>query len=209
MAARRVVLHSGGLDSTVCLLLAAEKEGEVLSVGFRYGQGEGVELEYAAWQCGRWGIRREVMNVDIRCPTTQVPQGRTLKEIGGGIAPTFIPARNLIFLSIGINVCVTEKAEELWIGVSEIDYSGYPDCRGPFIDAVRGTAGVAVPEPPDICTPLLRAGKGTVGREARRLGLREQDTWSCYLPVANSEARFGVEACGLCDACRLHALAWE
>jgi len=121
------VLHSGGLDSTVCLLMAAASRDEVLSFGIDYGQTHSVELDYARHQCARFGVRRRQVRVTWDKPPRQMPAGRTLQEIsGGGRSSAFLPGRNLVFLSLATAEAAGLGFDEVWIGVNSVDFSGYP-----------------------------------------------------------------------------------
>ncbi len=97
-----VVLHSGGLDSTVCLLLAKRKHRYVLSLGIDYGQRHRVELEFAAYQCRQFGVPRKVIEVRWDKPMRDLPTNRTIQEIREGVSAAFLPGRNIVFLSLGI-----------------------------------------------------------------------------------------------------------
>lgn len=207
-APRCVVLHSGGLDSTVCLLLA-RKHGRVpYSLGISYGQRHAVEMTYAAEQCARFGIERHVVDVGWKKPDIEIPKDRSVAEMKAGIAPTFVPGRNAVFLAIACAEAAGIGATEVWLGVNAVDYSGYPDCRESFLGAFRTMWAEAVPNPPRIVAPLVTLTKPAIAALALDLGLRRGDTWSCYAP----EPGVGVDAapvpCGRCDACLLHDHAW-
>lgn len=203
---RAIVLHSGGLDSTVCLLLARAHGREPRSLGINYGQRQQVELEFAARQCERFGIERHLVDVGWQKPEIHVPKDRTVAEMKAGIAPTFLPGRNAVFLALACAEAAGIGATEVWLGVNAVDYSGYPDCRGPFLDAFRAMWKEAVPNPPRIVAPLVTLTKPQIAAQARQLGLRHGDTWSCYAP---EEASGAAEPCGHCDACLLHLHAWR
>ena len=204
-ATRCLVLHSGGLDSTVCLLLARARGREPISLGIRYGQQHEVELDYAARQCASYGIPRRVIDVNWRRPAIDVPQDRSFEQMRGGIAPTFVPGRNAVFLALACAEAAGAGAAEVWLGVNAVDYSGYPDCRESFLTAFREMWAEAVPTPPRIVSPLVKLTKPEIAALAAGLGLKKGDTWSCYAPVVEAS---GVHPCGRCDACRLHDLAW-
>ena len=205
MGPRVVVLHSGGMDSTVCLLMARELGREVLSLGIDYKQRAGVELEYAKRLCLRFGIHRKVVRVDWDKPKHHIPKDRSPEEMRLAVSPAFLPGRNAVFLVLGCAEAVGIGASEVWIGVNSIDYSGYPDCRNEFINSFKEMIKLAIPEGPNVVAPLLNMSKPDIAREAKRLGLAEDDTWSCYTPVRR---RGGVRPCGRCDGCILHELAW-
>ena len=204
-APRCVVLHSGGLDSTVCLLLARKHGRNPRSLGINYGQRHEIELKYAARQCTHFGIDRHVLEVAWEKPAIDIPLDRSVGEMKAGIAPTFVPGRNAVFLALACAEAAGIGAAEVWLGVNAIDYSGYPDCRESFLTAFRTMWAEAVPSPPRIVAPLITLTKPEIAALAANLGLKRGDTWSCYAPDLS-----GVEAapCGRCDACLLHAHAW-
>ena len=200
-----IVLHSGGLDSTVCLLLARAHGRVPHSLGISYGQRHDVELAYAAKQCARFNVERHVVAVDWRKPEIHIPKDRSVAEMKAGIAPTFVPGRNAVFLALACAEAASIGASEVWIGVNAIDYSGYPDCRESFLDAFSKMWSEAVPNPPRILAPLVTLTKPEIAALARQLGLGPGETWSCYAPDTSS----GQPApCAHCDACLLHSHAW-
>lgn len=204
--ARAVVLHSGGLDSTVCLLLAREQHGDVASLGIDYGQRHRVELEYAARQAAQFGVERRVLIVSWDKPARDFPMGRTVEQMRDNVSPAFLPGRNAVFLALACAEAAGIGAGEVWIGVNARDYSGYPDCRPEFIAAFREMICLAIPGGPRIVAPLLERTKPQIASEAARFGLSSDSTWSCYRPQ-------GIEGhyspCGECDACVLHRYAWS
>ena len=201
-----IVLHSGGLDSTVSLLQALKQGRTVLSLGIDYGQRNRVELEYARNQCERAGVPRKVLKIEWDKPRRDIPLGRSIAEIRSGISPAFLPGRNAVFLTLGAAEAAGIGAEELWIGVNSVDFSGYPDCRAEFIEAFQRMIDLAIPHGPKILATLLRLSKPEIAYEAYQLGLRPGDTWSCYVPGGSPEV---PERCGQCDACILHDFAWR
>jgi len=205
MSERCVVLHSGGLDSTVCLLLA-KKHGRIpRSLGIAYGQRHDVEMAYAAKQCERFGIDRHVLDVAWEKPAIEIPKDRSVAEMKAGIAPTFVPGRNAVFLALACAEAAGIGATEVWLGVNAVDYSGYPDCRESFLQAFRAMWAEAVPNPPRIVAPLVKLTKPEIAALARDLGLKHGDTWSCYAPDVSGPMPV---PCGHCDACLLHTHAW-
>lgn len=203
---RCVVLHSGGLDSTVCLLLARQHGRNPRSLGISYGQRHDVEIAYAQKQCERFGFERHLIDVGWDKPAITIPTGRTMAEMrGGGIAPTFLPGRNAVFLALACAEAAGAGAEEVWIGVNAVDYSGYPDCRESFLSAFRRMWAEAVPNPPLVVAPLVHLSKPQIAALAKELGLAPGDTWSCYAPDTSGPE---PKPCGVCDACTLHAHAW-
>jgi len=203
---KSLILHSGGLDSTLCLLKAREANHEVVSLGIDYGQRHRIELEYALDQCRKYGIERRILRIEWDKPIRKIPENRSLDEIKSGVSPAFLPGRNAIFLSLASAEAAGIEADEVWMGVNALDFSGYPDCRPEFIEAFRLMLKAAIPEGPKVVTPLLNMSKPEIAAEAFRLGLRHGDTWSCYQPHFY---RQGIAPCGKCDACILHEHAWK
>lgn len=203
---KAVVLHSGGLDSTLCLLMAKESDRDVVSLSVDYGQRHRIELEYAHAQCRRYGIERRVLRIEWHKPLRDTPTGRSLDEIRSGISPAFLPARNAVFLTLACAEATGIEAGEVWIGVNAVDFSGYPDCRPEFIDSFNTMIKAAVPGGPQVVAPLIEMSKPTIAAQAKRRGLAPGDTWSCYQPRLTSQ---GIWPCGQCDACVLHDHAWQ
>src|SRR4051812_34652505 len=112
-ATRAIVLHSGGLDSTVCLLLARRHGREPISFGVNYGQRHDVELAYARQQCARFGIERRVLDAKWDRPAIDIPKDRSVAEMKAGIAPTFVPGRNAVFLALACAEAAGAKASEV------------------------------------------------------------------------------------------------
>jgi 7-cyano-7-deazaguanine synthase len=201
-----LVLHSGGLDSTVCLLLARESGKDIISLGIDYGQRHRVELKYASNQCKRFEVKRRVVRVSWTKPHRTIPTGRTVDEMRQSVSPAFLPGRNAVFLALAGAEAAGLKAEEIWIGVNCIDYSGYPDCTSEFVESFSKMLSRAIPDGPTVVAPLLLMSKSAIAKEAFRLGLRANETWSCYRPVRRL---LKVQPCGECDACILHDGAWQ
>lgn len=206
MKEKAIILHSGGLDSTVCLLIAQERGREVLSLGIDYGQQSRAELEYAIRLCSRFNVMRRVIKVEWDKPERHIPMDRTLDKIHQGVSSAFLPGRNVLFLALGCAEASGMKASEVWIGINSVDYSGYPDCRPEFLEQFRKMINLAIPKGPKIIAPLISLSKPEIAKEAYRLGIRQGDTWSCYRPFNTNN---GFVPCGECDACVLHKYAWE
>ena len=204
---KALVLHSGGLDSTLCLLLAQEKGREVISLGIDYGQRHRIELEYAKAQCRRFGFHRRVVQVNWNKPHRDIPLKRSPEQIrSGGISPAFLPARNAVFLTLACAETAAIEATEVWIGINAVDFSGYPDCTPEFLETFKRMMFAAYPSGPEIVAPLIGLSKSQIAAECKRLGLTQGDTWSCYQPKFTAA---GIVPCGECDACVLHSLAWK
>lgn len=203
---RALILHSGGLDSTVCLLLARERGREVISLGIDYGQRHRLELQYAAEQCRRLGIERRILDVAWTKPERALPKNRKVEDLGKNVSPAFLPARNGVFLMLASAEAAGLGADEIWIGVNSINFSGYPDCTPTFISAFRDMLRIGSPGGPKIVAPLQGKSKRAIAKLAFRLGLRKDDTWSCYRPQISIS---GITPCQECDACVLHEHAWS
>jgi 7-cyano-7-deazaguanine synthase len=206
---RAVSLLSGGLDSTVTLAYALSKGFEVVPLTVRYGQRHSRELESAKNVVEHYGLRQHVvMDLDLRSFTgsaltsqaVDVPEKGSVAEIGEGIPVTYVPARNIIFLSVAAGLCETVGAEAIFIGANAIDYSGYPDCRPEFFEAFERTLRVGTKagvegHAPRIHAPILHMTKADIVRLGSELDAPLELTWSCY--------QGGAMACGHCDSCLL------
>ncbi|MBW3615326.1 MAG: 7-cyano-7-deazaguanine synthase QueC [Actinobacteria bacterium] len=207
----QLVLMSGGLDSTVCLALAAA-EGEsarpLVALTFDYGQRHRVELDRAAAVASHYRAEPLVVRLDTSAwgGSALTDPGVAVPEPGAGAAAgipaTYVPARNLIFLSIAMGVAEARDLDGVSIGVNALDYSGYPDCRPEFVASFAGTAALALKRgvegrPVDIHAPLIDKTKAEIVRLGASLDAPLALTWSCY--------RGGTRPCGRCDACELRA----
>ena len=201
-----VVLLSGGLDSMVTAGLAREQGFALNALTIDYNQRHRVEIEAARAIAGRLGAARHVvLPLDLRAfggsaltDDIAVPKG----GVEPGIPVTYVPARNLVFLSLTLAWAEALGARDIFIGVNARDYSGYPDCRPEFIAGFAALADLATKAGSEgagfrIHAPLQHLGKAEIAREAQRLGLDPGWSWSCYDPHPDGRA------CGLCDSCRL------
>jgi 7-cyano-7-deazaguanine synthase len=213
-----VVLLSGGLDSTTCVGVAVNQGFEVTALSFDYGQRHRVELDSARAVAAHYDIRRhfvfhvglfrEIGGSALTDDSLPVPQGRTADEMSHGIPITYVPARNLVFLSYALGVAETVGAEDLFIGVNAVDYSGYPDCRPAFIRSFQETANLAVKAGVEgahfrVHAPLVELSKPGIVQLGTRLGVPYHLTHSCYAPVE------GARACGACDSCLLRRRGFD
>lgn len=205
MKKKAVILHSGGLDSTTCLLLAQKQGYEVLSLGIDYGQRHRIELEFAQHQCSRFSIQRKVIRVEWDKPKRELPCSRTISEMKSSVSSAFLPGRNAVFLTLAFAEAAGIGANEVWIGVNSLDYSGYPDCRIEFIKAFQAMQRRSIPGGAKLKAPLLKMGKPRIAKLAQSLGLSRDEVWSCYRPALTDE---GIAPCHKCDACVLHEFAW-
>jgi len=204
-----IVLLSGGLDSATALALAIEKGYEVVALTFDYGQKHKRELDSARKIAKHFKVKEHiVIPLDLgkllKSSLTQkalaIPEGRSEGEISSGIPSTYVPARNIIFLSIATSVAESRGAEHVFIAVNAVDYSGYPDCTPYFIAAFQRTINVGTKSGKEgrairLETPLINLSKAQIIRKAVRLKVPLELTWSCY--------KGGKKACGKCDSCRL------
>ncbi|MCC6284984.1 MAG: 7-cyano-7-deazaguanine synthase QueC [Phycisphaerales bacterium] len=211
-ASRAVVLLSGGLDSAVTLGEALRAGFECIALSFDYGQRHKVELDAARGIVRAMGVSRHVeVPIGLRrlggsALTSDIEVPKDRQEIGGAedIPVTYVPARNLVFLSIGAALCEVVGARDLYIGVNALDYSGYPDCREEFIRAFEGAANLGTRagvhgEGVRVRTPLAAMTKCDIVRRGVALGVPLALTRSCYDPGADGRA------CGHCDSCVLRA----
>jgi len=206
---KAVVLLSGGLDSATTLTIARAQGYRCHCLVIDYGQRHRKETLAARRIAARAGCPIQLLR--IRLPwggsaltdrRVKVPSGRSLREIGRGIPPTYVPARNTIFLSYAVSLAETIGASAIFIGANALDYSGYPDCRPDYYRAVQqvircGTKAGVEGRSIRIITPLIRKTKSQIIRLGVRLRVPYELTWSCYL------GRF--RPCGWCDSCLLRA----
>ena len=206
-----VVLLSGGLDSTTMLAIAREAGLEPHAMTFRYGQRHAREIEAARRVAARFGVRDHVVvDIDLRTfggsaltADVDVPKDRTAHEMGEGIPVTYVPARNTIFLSFALAWAEVLGAQDIFIGVNALDYSGYPDCRPEYVAAFERMAnlatrgGVEGTNPIRIQAPLLHLTKAQIIQRGLALGVDYALTTSCYDPDDAGRS------CGHCDACTL------
>jgi 7-cyano-7-deazaguanine synthase len=204
-----LILLSGGLDSMVVAGLAREAGYRIFALTIDYNQRHRIELEAAARVSHAMGAERHVvLPVDLSAfggsALTDSAIAVPKDGVDGSIPPTYVPARNMIFLSLALGWAEASGARDLFIGVNALDYSGYPDCRPEFIAAFEAAATAATKagvegRPFRIHTPLIAMSKADIATEAARLGLDVGLSWSCYDPTPEGHP------CGLCDSCRLRA----
>ena len=212
-----VVLLSGGMDSATTLALAVRDGFETHALTVAYGQRHGVEIERARELAKALGVAsHRVVEVDLSVPggssltdtTLAVPRSRSDDDIASGIPSTYVPARNTVLLSLALSWAEALGAQDLFIGVNAVDYSGYPDCRPAFLEAFEGLARVATRAGVEgrgvrVRAPLLKLSKAEIVRRAVELGVDLSRTVSCYDPSPEGTA------CGQCDACRLRARGFK
>jgi 7-cyano-7-deazaguanine synthase len=201
-----IALLSGGLDSATAAALAIEAGHRVIGLSFDYGQRHRRELVAAATlaealaleehhviavNLAAWGGSSLTDNA-LSVPTDGVEEGV--------IPSTYVPGRNTVFIALGLSLAEARGAERLVLGVNAVDYSGYPDCRPDYLEAFQSLADLASRVGREgrgtrLWAPLVTWSKARIVREALRLGVPIERTWSCYTG--------GSEPCGRCDSCRI------
>lgn len=205
-----VVLLSGGLDSATALAIAKRDGFRPYALSFRYGQRHAIELEAAQHVAAAQGVEHHVeAEIDLRLfggsaltADIDVPKNRSDEEMGGDVPITYVPARNTVFLSFALAWAEVLGADDIFIGVNALDYSGYPDCRPEFIEAFERLAALATKRgidgnPTRVHTPLIDLTKSQIIRRGLDLGVDYGLTRSCYDPSETGES------CGSCDSCQL------
>ncbi|MFC1676348.1 7-cyano-7-deazaguanine synthase QueC [Planctomycetota bacterium] len=209
---KAVILLSGGLDSATTLSIATSQGFDCYALTFSYGQRHKIELEAAKKIAVSAGvIEHRIINIDLGAfggsaltdPDIEVPKDRDNLEDTDKIPPTYVPARNTIFLSYALAWAEVTEAFDIFIGVNVTDYSGYPDCRAEFITAFEKTANLATAAAIEnkgryqIHTPIIEMTKAQIIQTGTKLGIDYSLTHSCYDPDENGKS------CGRCDSCRL------
>ncbi|MBQ0770790.1 MAG: 7-cyano-7-deazaguanine synthase QueC [Sphingomonadales bacterium] len=207
-----IILLSGGLDSMVSAAIAAEQGYRLIALTVDYNQRHKIELQSAQKIAANLNVAEHIilpldlsrfggsaLTADIDVPKTGVTND---------IPVTYVPARNLIFLSLTLGLAEARGARDIFIGVNALDYSGYPDCRPEFIEGFERLADLATKAGDQgsgfhIQTPLQHMTKADIAREAMRLEVDPAWSWSCYDPAE------GNLHCGLCDSCRLRQKGFE
>jgi 7-cyano-7-deazaguanine synthase len=212
---KAVILLSGGLDSSTVLYLAKSEGDDCYALSFDYQQRHRRELEAARSIATAVGVvAHQVVNFDLRLwggsaltdDRVDLPQDRDLAAMSESIPVTYVPARNTIFLSFALAYAEAIAASRVYIGVNALDYSGYPDCRPDYIEAMRsvfrlGTKQGREGEPIEIVTPLIDLKKTEIIQLGDRLRVPWAQTWSCYSGDS--------VPCGTCDSCRLRLAAFS
>jgi 7-cyano-7-deazaguanine synthase len=212
---KAVILLSGGLDSSTVLYQAQADGCESYAISFDYQQRHRRELESAKAIAHSAGINQhQIVSFDLTLwggsaltdRKIDYPRDRTLDQMSETIPITYVPARNTIFLSFALAWAETLNAQRIYIGVNALDYSGYPDCRPDYIQAMQevfrlGTKQGIEGNPISIVAPLINLKKTEIIKLGNKLGVPWEKTWSCYAG--------GEIACGLCDSCRLRLAAFK
>ena len=206
-----MVLLSGGLDSTTALAVARSAGYELYAMSFRYGQRHSLELESAGRVARAMDVEKHLIaDFDLRAiggsaltDQIEVPKERGAEEIASGIPVTYVPARNTIFLSFALAWAEVLGAQDIFIGVNALDYSGYPDCRPEYIESFERMANLATKAGAEgrlrlkIHTPLIKMTKAQIICRGAELGVDYALTHSCYDPGRQGQP------CGRCDSCVL------
>ncbi|RMF92558.1 MAG: 7-cyano-7-deazaguanine synthase QueC [Candidatus Schekmanbacteria bacterium] len=214
---KAVVLLSGGLDSATVAAIAKDEGYDIYALTFLYGQMHSIEIESAKKIAAFLDVENHMI---IELPlgsfanssltgVGKIPMGRNMNEISSGIPSTYVPGRNIIFLSYAVSYAESIGANNVFIGVNSIDFSGYPDCRQEFIDAFQkavdtGTkAGVEGKKGIRIRAPLINLSKREIIEKGLSLNLDYSLTHSCYSPKENGMP------CGKCDSCIIRSNAFK
>jgi 7-cyano-7-deazaguanine synthase len=212
-----VVLLSGGLDSATCLAIARDEGFAAHALTVAYGQRHAAEVEAAVRVAEALGAAsHRVVSVDLgllggsalTSTEVAVPKDRSPAEIGEGVPPTYVPARNTVLLAVATAAAEALGADAVYLGINALDTSGYPDCRPDFLEAFRRLAALGTKRgvegrPIEFRAPLLRDTKAQIARRATALRVPVADTLSCYDPLP------GPVHCGRCDACLLRRRGFE
>ena len=208
---KAVVLLSGGVDSSTTLAIAKNEGREAHALSFRYQQRHQIEIQAAKKVAKFYSVASHlIIDFNLRAiggsaltDNEEVPKGRSAEAISQGIPATYVPARNTIFLAFALALAEKVKAEEIFFGANQLDYSGYPDCREEYVNAFEAMANLATKAAVEgklrvqIRTPLIHMTKAEIIKKGMELGLDYALTWSCYDPAP------GGLACGLCDSCQI------
>jgi 7-cyano-7-deazaguanine synthase len=210
---KAVVLVSGGLDSAVALYLAKSEGYEVYALSFDYGQRHNVELERARVLAQKAGVKEhQVITLKLDSWGGSSLTDKSMEVEAGDVnrtdvPVTYVPARNMVFLSVAASYAEALQCQDIFIGVSQVDYSGYVDCRKSFIDAMeiainKGTVlSEELGKKIKIHTPFVNMTKAEEITLGVKLGVPFEHTWSCY--------KGGEKPCGVCDSCLLRAKAFK
>jgi len=209
MKKKAVCLISGGIDSSVSAYIAKSKKFSIHALTIRYGQQHKKEINSAKKIAIALGVKKHIiLNIDfgkiggssLTDSSINIESNRNLNEIGKDIPSTYVPARNTVFLSIALAYAESIDAENIFIGITSSDYSGYPDCRPEYIEAFQKMANLATKKGTEgklikINTPLSDKSKDEIIKLGHKLKVPFEKTWSCY--------KGGKKACGKCDSCLL------
>jgi len=210
---KALVLLSGGLDSSVVLSVCQDKGYDIYAISFDYGQRHKVELEYAKFQATFFNcISHEVFKMEFYGGSAltddiKVPKNRDSHSMSKDIPVTYVPSRNIVFLSFASGYAECHDIDNIFIGVNAIDYSGYPDCRKNFIDNFEKLINKSTKKGLEgskfkINTPLINLSKKDIIKLGHKNGVDFSMTSSCYSPKLKKN-------CGVCDSCLLRKQGFE
>ncbi len=212
---KAIVLLSGGLDSTTVLAIAQSQKYSCSCLSFRYGQKQDIELEKAKSICKAMGVKQHlILNLDLQSiggsaltDKIPVPKDRDFPDIEKDIPVTYVPGRNIIFLSHALAWAEVIKASNIFLGINAVDYSGYPDCRPDFLRSFEqmanlGTKAGSQGKTFKFHAPLIHLSKKEIIKKGLSLGVDYSMTHTCYDPL------HGI-SCGRCDACRLRIKGFQ
>ena len=210
---KALVLLSGGLDSSVVLSICKLEGYRIYAISFDYGQRHGVELKFAKFQAKFFKcISHEIFKIDFYggsalTDNIDVPTNINVESIPNNIPVTYVPSRNIVFLSFAAGYAECFDIDNIFIGVNSIDYSGYPDCRKTFIDDFENLINKATKKGIEgnkfkIFTPLINLSKKEIIKLGNKNGVDFSMTSSCYNPGLK-------KSCGFCDSCLLRKRGFE
>ncbi|KGG13726.1 MULTISPECIES: 7-cyano-7-deazaguanine synthase QueC [Prochlorococcus] len=201
-----IALISGGLDSATAAAMAIESGHKVIGLSFNYGQRHKRELKAAVALASHLKlIDHEIININLAqwggSSLTDYTQSIPKEGVVPGKIPnTYVPGRNTVFIAIGLSLAEARGANQLILGINAMDYSGYPDCRPDYLKSFQALANLSSKagregKAPKLLAPLMYMNKIEIVKEALRLEIPINQTWSCYSELE--------KACGLCDSCRI------
>lgn len=206
MKNKAVVLLSGGLDSSTCAAIAKSENFDIFALSFSYGQRHSIEIDCAKKIAESLGVKEhKIIDIDTDIfknssltENIEVPKNRENTNTDE-IPNTYVPARNTLFLSFALAIAESIGAHDIFIGITAVDYSGYPDCRPDYIEQYQKMANLATKtgregNPIIIHTPLLNLSKTEIIKTGVKLGIKYELTHSCYSPIDGL-------SCGSCDSC--------
>ena len=210
MEKKAVLLLSGGIDSVTTLAIAISEGFDIYALSFRYGQRNQHEIKAAEDIALSMAVKKHLtLTIDLSAVVESaltsdapVPKNRQDQSRKRDIPATYVPARNTVFLSFGLAWAESLGAEDIFIGVNSLDYSGYPDCRPEFIESFEKMANLATRAGTEgrkfhIHTPLIQMTKAEIIQKGTELGVDYSKTQSCYDPSPDGRS------CGLCESCRI------
>ncbi|MFH1576752.1 MAG: 7-cyano-7-deazaguanine synthase QueC [Candidatus Margulisiibacteriota bacterium] len=200
---KAIILLSGGLDSTTTLYYAKSQGYKCFALIFDYGQRHAREVSAAVSISVRAKVPYQIIKVSLPWkgsslldPGSRLPVGRSFKQMGKGIPTTYVPGRNIIFLSFALSYAEAIGAKSIFIGANAVDYSGYPDCRPAFYQAFQKVVKTGIKDQQiKVLTPLIDMTKAQIIALGLKLKAPLKLTWSCY--------QGGKKPCGVCDSCKL------